>query len=38
MLRVGNDPLEVGISSEVFDIRAGKRVSQQSLREEDDER
>lgn len=37
MRRVRNDPLEMGIASEVFDGRAGKRVSEEGFREEKDQ-
>lgn len=36
MLRIGNDPSEVRISSELLNVGAGKRVTQESLGEEDD--
>ena len=36
VFRVGNDPLELGITGELLDWRTGKRVSQERLGEEDD--
>jgi len=37
VFRVGNDPLEVRLFCEVFDIGAGNWVSEQGFREEDNE-
>jgi hypothetical protein len=34
MLRVGDDPLEVGVAGECLDIRAGDRMAKERLREE----
>lgn len=34
---VGDDPLEVGVAREALHVRAGQRVTQQGLREEDDQ-
>jgi len=33
--RVGNDPSEVGVAGEVFDVRAGERVTKERLGEEE---
>ena len=37
MCRVRDDPLEVGVTGKVLNVRAGNGVAQERLREEDDE-
>ena len=35
--RVGNDPSEVGVAGEVFNVRAGERVTEERLGEEENQ-
>jgi hypothetical protein len=35
--RISNDPLELGVSSELLKVRAGNRMAEKGLGEEDNE-